>query len=348
MTHRPTFSVAVPCYNYGRFLGECVESIATQDGVDVGVLVIDDCSTDDSAEVADRLCTQWTNVQVLRHRVNQGHIVTFNDGVDWATGDYFVLISADDLLAPGALRRAGEVMSAAPHVGMCYGSVVPFTEPDELAPVDMATPHPYVWDGRRWIGRLCRLGENPTYSPEIVLRTDVQRQIGHYDARCRHTSDLNTWLRAAAVSDVAFLPGTIQAYYRVHGANMSRTAFAAQLDQIEQWHRAFAAFFEWSPGRTFVRDERIAGASIAKRTLWEASKSFQHGGRSSDLDQTPYVDLARRADPHVERRMAYWGLRLRRRLGPLPSLLFPPFLAARAVRAVRRALRNRSHAVRGA
>ena len=49
---RPTVSVVIPCYRYGRFLPACVQSVLDQDGVDVRVLIIDDASPDDSAEVA--------------------------------------------------------------------------------------------------------------------------------------------------------------------------------------------------------------------------------------------------------------------------------------------------------
>src|SRR5262245_8631151 len=96
----PTVSVIIPCYNYAEFLPRCVESILDQPGVDVSVLVIDDCSSDDTPEVAARLAAQDPRVSVRRHEVNRGHIATYNEGLEWASGDYIVLISADDLLTP--------------------------------------------------------------------------------------------------------------------------------------------------------------------------------------------------------------------------------------------------------
>ena len=66
--------VIVPCYNYGRFLDQCVSSVLRQASVDVRVLVIDDASPDNTAEVAEALARQDPRVTFIRHRKNIGHI----------------------------------------------------------------------------------------------------------------------------------------------------------------------------------------------------------------------------------------------------------------------------------
>jgi len=99
--------VIIPCYKYARYLAACVESVLTQDGVDVRALVIDDASPDETPSVAARLTAQDPRVEYRRHTANRGHIATYNEGLlEWADGDYCVLMSADDRLTPGALRRA--------------------------------------------------------------------------------------------------------------------------------------------------------------------------------------------------------------------------------------------------
>jgi glycosyltransferase involved in cell wall biosynthesis len=95
--------VLVPCYRYGHFLGECVESVLAQSGPSVRVLIIDDASPDNTAEVADDLAKRDSRVTFLQHITNQGHIVTYNEGIAWASADYLLLLSADDYLLPGAL-----------------------------------------------------------------------------------------------------------------------------------------------------------------------------------------------------------------------------------------------------
>src|SRR4051794_4607901 len=122
--------VVIPCYNYGRFLRDCVASVLGQAGVDVRVLVIDDCSKDDTPAVGAVLAAADARVEFRRHAVNRGHIATYNEGLlEWAAGDYALLLSADDLLIPGALARAAALMDAHPEVGMTYGW-------------EIKTPHP--------------------------------------------------------------------------------------------------------------------------------------------------------------------------------------------------------------
>ena len=116
--------VVVPCYRYGHFLRECVESVLNQSGVNVRVLIIDDASPDNTAELSTALVNEDPRVGFIRHRENKGHITTYNEGIEWASADYFLLLSADDYLLPGALSRAAELMDAHPEVGLTFGNVI--------------------------------------------------------------------------------------------------------------------------------------------------------------------------------------------------------------------------------
>src|SRR5437868_11351838 len=116
--------IVVPCYNYGSFLEACVGSILSQSVRDLRVLIIDDASVDDSLPTARRLAETDARVSVISHAQNQGHIRTFNEGIAWASADYFLLLSADDLLLPGALARATEVMDRDAEVVLTHGPSV--------------------------------------------------------------------------------------------------------------------------------------------------------------------------------------------------------------------------------
>src|SRR5437867_2134071 len=120
--------VIIPCYKYGHFLSECVKSVLAQEKVEVRALILDDASPDDTEEVAARLASEDSRVVYRRHRTNQGHIATYNEGLDWASGDYLLLLSADDLLTPGALARAASIMDRHPEVGFTFGRAI--TTPD--------------------------------------------------------------------------------------------------------------------------------------------------------------------------------------------------------------------------
>src|SRR5689334_15770962 len=112
----PSVDVIVPCYCYGHFLRECVPSVLPRSHSSLRVLIIDDASPDSSGEIADRLAQEDNRVTVRRHSDNRGHIATYNEGLEWSAGEYLLLLSADDYLLPGALRRAVAVFEAHPDV----------------------------------------------------------------------------------------------------------------------------------------------------------------------------------------------------------------------------------------
>jgi glycosyltransferase involved in cell wall biosynthesis len=107
-----SFDVIVPCYRYGHFLRECVESVLSQAVENVRILIIDDASPDNTAEVAADLVREDSRVPFVRHTINKGHIATYNEWIEWASADYMLLLSADDYLLPGALSRAANLLDA--------------------------------------------------------------------------------------------------------------------------------------------------------------------------------------------------------------------------------------------
>lgn len=264
LLRRPVVSVVVPCYNYGRFLPEAAASALSQDGVDVEVIVVDDASTDDSLAVARQLASADPRITVVAHSSNQGHIATYNDGLSRAAGKYVTLVSADDLVAPGALARAAALMEANPRVGLVYGLPRDFTEqPPPAGPPERETWT--VWDGRTWMSLACARGRNFILSPEVVMRTEAVLGIGAYSPLLPHSGDLEYWLRAAASWDVGRINGPVQAYYRVHGSNMHQTRFASAAVDIQHRLDAFRV----------LEDPRFpAPAAVRTKQLLRAKKAL--------------------------------------------------------------------------
>src|SRR4051812_40163057 len=83
--------VFIPCYKYAHYLRGCVESVLKQQGVDLRVLILDDCSPDDTPEIARQLMREDPRVAYYRNPSNRGHIETYNIGIDWCAGDYCLL-----------------------------------------------------------------------------------------------------------------------------------------------------------------------------------------------------------------------------------------------------------------
>ncbi|MCL2729752.1 MAG: glycosyltransferase [Actinomycetia bacterium] len=311
-------SVVIPCYRYGHFLADCVRSVLDeQEGLDVRVLIIDDASPDDSAEAARALAASDPRIEVRVHEKNRGHIATYNEGLlEWADGDYTVLLSADDRLVPGALVRAAALLDAHPEVGFAYGRPLRFTHGGPLPPARTAGGGTAVYPGRWWLERRFREGTGCITSPEVVVRTELQRTVGGYDPRLPHAGDIEMWMRLAAHADVGYVRGADQAYYRVHGANMSTTDFGGQLDDLRQRRAAYEAVLEKCGDRLpdAGRLSATVHTRLARAALRRACRAYDRG-RTAVVPVDELVAFARDCVPAVERLPEYRGLRLRRRVG---------------------------------
>jgi glycosyltransferase involved in cell wall biosynthesis len=308
----PSVDVVVPCYNYGHYLAACVRSVLDQDGVSVRVLILDDASSDDSETVGRALAAADSRVQYRRHATNHGHIATFNEGIDWAGGEYFLLISADDLLVPGSLRRATALMENDPAVAMTFGRVIFIDDdgkPVRDRPCTRARP---VMSGLEFWQLCCATAGNVVWTPSAVVRTAVQRAIGGYRADLPHAGDLEMWLRFAAHGKVGYV-AEVQGLYRVHGQNMSVLKFDAAKD-IEQRMAAFDVMF-----RDYARDmpdrarvQRDVRQILGWRAFWLASDAFDRG--DADACARCY-QLAMQLWPRARRSGAWFRFQCKRALG---------------------------------
>ncbi|MFZ0377418.1 MAG: glycosyltransferase family A protein, partial [Solirubrobacteraceae bacterium] len=298
LTRRPTVSVVIPCYNYGRYLPMAVRSALDQTDVDVEAIVIDDASPDGSARVARDL-ERDARVRAIVHRTNRGHIFTINEGLEHATGDYVVVLSADDVLTPGSLGRAIALMEARPSVGFVYGFPASFG--DEPPRVSGHIRSWTIWTGQEWIRRRCQTGSNCILSPEVVMRASVQRAIGGNDANLPHTHDFDMWLRAAAVSDVGRINGPAQAFYRIHDKSMTRTVHAGHVTDLEGRLAALEKVISDQAGRLGDGEALLANArrALAMSALEFARSAFDHG-RGTTEPVNDYLAFAARVCPTLE------------------------------------------------
>jgi glycosyltransferase involved in cell wall biosynthesis len=308
--------VIVPCYNYGRYLKQCVESVLSQTNVAVRVLILDDASSDDTPDVAAALVRAEARVEFRRHVRNRGHIETFNEGLDWAAGHYLLLLSADDYLLPGALSRAALLMDQAPHIGFVFGRVLVQSDDGSLVPVRP------LEDKRIDNGRLIMSGTeffdrsgsaNIVPTPTAVVRSKLQKRVGGYRHDLPHTSDFEMWLRLAAQASVGYVDAD-QAIYRQHGGNMSSQYYAAMLPDIEQRKAAFDHVFrengELIPDADRVRDRVFL--KLARSTVSRASAAFNDGNiqLSSQLSQ-----FSRTLHPKIVNSTPWLKLSLKRKIG---------------------------------
>ena len=336
-----SIDIVIPCYRYGRYLRECVNSVLTQ-GVDkLRILIIDDESPDETPAIGQALARQDTRVTYRRHLVNRGHIATYNEGIEWTHAECMLLLSADDYLLPGALERAFAVMRD-PEVGLCFGDAIELHDDGSTHPVRVnlagVDADRTVLSGRGFIGLCAAAGStNIVPTPTAVVRTRLLKQLGGYRADLPHSGDLELWLRLAAHSSVAVVRAP-QAVYRRHAGNMSNAYYAdGFLLDLEQRKAAFDAFRQRCASVLPHADHLHRGLlqPLARAAVSHASAAFNDNRRALSKR---LCEFARNCDPEVGRTLAWRMLACKNLMGwHLSNALLP---AADRVRSATARLRS--------
>ncbi|GAB3041664.1 glycosyltransferase [Parafrigoribacterium mesophilum] len=324
----PAVTVIVPCYNYARFLPAAVDSALAQDGVQVEVLIVDDASTDGSAEVATRLAARDGRVRLIARPRNGGPVASFNDGLAAADGEYLIRLDADDLLTPGSVARATALAERYPAVGLVYGHPLHFASRRLPRHRDRATRWD-VYSGAEWLELRCRLGVNCITSPEVVMRKNIVDLVGGQRSLA-HTHDMEMWFRLAREADVGWVGGSDQAWHREHADSRS----ARQVDVMTDLHERAAAFeMLFTDGRGDPDDNaRLLGlalGALANEAMARASSAYAKGrGGTPETDR--YLEFADNLGIDLAGLRFTGVVREALRLGPARSRLSPYLIAQAA------------------
>lgn len=341
----PAVDVVIPCYRYGGVLPVAVQSVLSQDGVDLRVLVIDDASGDGSADVARAMAADDDRIEVREHSENRGYIATFNEGVDeWATAEYVALLDADDALAPGALARATHLLAAHPEVGFAYGRVKVWNGVTPVDGIEEVPAHEVIHDGRSWLRRRYAQGFNCVSTPTVVMRTSVQKRVGGYDPNLPHTADFQLWMRFALVSDVGYLSGPYQALWRDHETNMSRGYDSAGgLPDLRYRLRAFLSVLDLAgdtlPDATALESQ--VRRSLGREAIHKAGRAYADSSPSSEETAAALIDFARATAGNLARLPEFYPMQLRRALTPRQLVFARAAYRLLSGQAIRRRRRNR-------
>ena len=179
MRDHPLVSIVILCYNYGRYLGEAIESALVQTYAPIEVIVVDDGSTDDTVAVANRY-----PVQLIR-QPNQGVCVAGNTGFAAARGEFVLRLDADDRLAPTYVEETVAALRVHPEAHFAYTAVAYFGARQGTYPIE-----PFAAD---------TLAEWNYVNASALVRRDSLRRVGGYNlnmAGCR-CEDWDLWLSFA-------------------------------------------------------------------------------------------------------------------------------------------------------
>ena len=243
MSATPLVSVVIPAYNCGAYLAAAVQSVLDQDYPHKEVIVVNDGSTDNTAEV---LAGFGTRIVVI-NQSNAGVAAARNLGMQTAHGELIALLDADDLWLPGKLRKQVEYLNAHPELGAVYCAwrewapnasgefVIPQLSRDEMEREGIDAKD------SGWLYNALLL-DSIIHTTTLVIRREIMQQSGTFDAALRRGQDYDYWFRISRLAPIHKLSAVLS-LYRIHSESVSQKPHRANYPclviqkALDQWGR---------------------------------------------------------------------------------------------------------------
>jgi len=311
-----TISVVIPCYNGESFLGEALESVRAQTRQPQEILVINDGSTDRTADIA----RSFDEVRLLENSLNMGPSVTRNRALIEARGSLIAFLDADDVWLPHHLETVVGLLEKHADVGAAFSAVEFFGQRQGVwraGQLPEAEPTDAFWECLR---------HNTVPQMSVVARRSSLALVGGWQQPSpihRTAADYDVWLRLSRHT-LFIATHEVTARYRWHPGQISQTLRHDQISSVYYSRRRML----YELGREPV-DERHEGVAKKIREYW--IEDYLQAFHARDLERTRLLrDLHRTLFPEM---LLPRSVRLRARM---------PEAIVRAVDSVRAAWRPTS------
>ena len=289
-THPPRLSVITASYNCAQYLREAVGSILNQTFSDFEMVIVDDCSSDGSFELAQKLAKEDARVWPLCMPQNSGPAATRNFGIQTARGEWLGILDGDDVAMPRRFEEQFKLIDQDPNLIMVSSNSVSINSDG-----DALRAHTYPTNHEDLVRNLHGRKAIPPHS-SMVYRKDLVDAIGGFNVRFKRSQDYDLWLRLSELGRLASVPQPL-VKMRKHSSNISNTeggrmqylygCAAAVCHYLRAAKRPdpsvgvdedyWIRFWTWLTGLPVVNDE------FERRTAWSKSRERYWGCKSRSV-----------------------------------------------------------------
>ena len=226
MNKFPLVTIGIPNYNYGHYIAETLNSVIGQSYHNIELIIVDDCSTDNSVEVIENWITRYQGnirIKFIKNKLNIGLTKVCNLVLLHASGIYFQVLDADDILLPEKIKLQVELLQSATNAAFIYSNISVIDEKGKIISSDYLGTIGYDKNCMPQ-GNLFEdlIAFNFIPLPSVLVKTECARKIGGFDESLQ-VQDYYMWLRLSESYEALYL-NEITGKYRVHETSMSNSA----------------------------------------------------------------------------------------------------------------------------
>lgn len=201
-------SIVLPVYNGARFLAESIESCLAQTYENWELIIVNDCSTDASLDIAQNFASKDTRIHVYSNEINKKLPASLNEGFRHARGKYYTWTSHDNRFHPDFLRVYVDYLEHNPSIGFLAGSYQAIdTDGNMLYKVSLRDPEKFI-----------PLVNTVAYA--FMYRAEAARMAGEYDENLFLVEDYEYWVRLWMCTKVAHIEECLY-FTRVHPGTLT-------------------------------------------------------------------------------------------------------------------------------
>lgn len=254
-TAQPKVSICIPTYNYGQFIAETIESVMAQTYTDYELVVVDNCSSDDTRSIVSSYSAKDVRIRYFCNESNLGMVGNWNRCLNYARGEYIKILCADDLLAPTSIERSVELFIGHPNVTLvsCIRQIVD----KNLNPMaTVAYADEFQIENGNSVIKKCFFEGNLIGEPTAVMfrRKDAARG---FDQRFKQLIDLEMWFHLLEKGDFAFI-SEVLCSFRQHDEQGTKSSI-----------REFTVIDDELLLREAYLDKRYIGNSLINIIRWK-------------------------------------------------------------------------------
>jgi len=263
----PLISTIIPTYNRAKLLKRALDSVLSQDWPNQEVIVVDDGSTDNTAEV---LAAYGDRIKLVKQE-NAGPSAARNVGIEMARGEWIAFMDSDDEWLPNKLTMQMRYALKHPRYAMIYCDMSEVVD-GQLVYQSYLKNGNYSHVGQGQIYKNL-LHEYFIFTPTVLVKKEVFLDVGYFDTSMRLAEDRELWLRIAYRWQIGFLDHVLVLRHR-HSENLTANRYLYNIYHVELFEKIFKFNVKNNSDKEIMK---IVKNQLRRRYIW-AGTDFLNSG----------------------------------------------------------------------
>jgi glycosyltransferase involved in cell wall biosynthesis len=274
----PNVTVIMPCYNHAQFLTDSIKSVLRQTYSNLELIIVDDCSSDNSRDLIQALAKTDTRINYIRHELNQGASKSRNVGLRAASGKFIGFCDADDIWESPKLSCQVDLLEKNPDYDVVYCDTIIIDEHGFPTGQRFSQRFPPPKPAAGWLFQHL-IVRNFINMQSVLMRKECVQSVGYFDEGIKWVEDWWYWVRLSRSHRFLYSKDPL-AKYRVHGRSTNLVQKrGCCVNRYKVYHRILQEYPDLSPS---AKSEVVynMGAELCdigkrragRRLLWDTIK----------------------------------------------------------------------------